>query len=60
MTLRKIPFENIVGNSEKQHFPLFPTMFSTVSKTEIIVLVTIDLLSAIALNLVQSQNLPFG
>ena len=38
--LRKKPFENIVGTGENagnQHFLLFPTMFSILSKTEIII-----------------------
>ena len=53
-------FENIVGkgeNARKQHFLLFPTMFSTVSKTEIIIVATLNLSSANAFKLDQSKNL---
>ena len=53
-------FENIVGKGENagnQHFLLFPTMFSTVSKTEIIIVATLNLSSANAFKLDQSKNL---
>ena len=43
-------------NAGNQHFLLFPTMFSTVSRREIIILVTFVLSSANALNLVDSEN----
>ena len=52
-------FENIVGKGEKagnQHFLIFPAVFSTRSKTEMIILATFDLSSANALNLAQSKN----
>ena len=62
MTLRKMPFENIVGKGENagnQHFLLF-TMFSTLSRTKMTVVATLDLSSAIHLNFVYSQNLSSG
>ena len=47
-------------NAGNQHFLLFsPTVFSTLSKTEIIIL-TFNLLFANALNLDQSKVLSFG
>ena len=51
---KKKPFQNIVGKGENagnQHFLFFPTIFSTLSKTEIIIYVTFILSSANALNL---------
>ena len=54
--------ENIVGKAENagnQHFILSDN-FSTLSKTEIIVLATVNLLSVKALNLVKVKILPFG
>ena len=45
-------FENIVGKGENagnQHFLIFPTMFSTLSMTEIIIFATIHLSFASAL-----------
>ena len=47
-------------NAGNQHFFLFPTLFSTLSKTEIVILATFNLLSANALNLVVSKILFFG
>ena len=62
--LRKMTFENIVGKGENTgnlpaFFP-FPTMFSTLSGTEIIISAAFNLPSANALNLVQSKKLSFG
>ena len=54
-----------VGKMEKgekagnQYFLLFPTMFSSVSETEIIVCTTLNLLSANAFNLVKAKILLF-
>ena len=59
MILRKNPFENIVGKGEPT-FSAFPTIFSTRSTTEIIILVTFYLPSANAFNLVQSEKLSIG
>ena len=47
-------------NADNQYFLLFPTMFSTLSKTDIIILATFYLSSANPLNLIQSKNLSFG
>ena len=61
-TLRKMPFENILGKGENagnQHFLLFPQCFLPYQKTEINILVTSYLSSANALNLVQSKKM-FG
>ena len=55
--LRKKPFENIVRKGEnacKQHFLLFLQCFTTIRKTEIIILSSTN-----ALNLVQSNKLSF-
>ena len=57
LTLRKTPLENIVGKGEnagKPAFSPFPTMFSTVSKTNFDFSVTYNLLSANAFNLDRS------
>ena len=43
-----------------QHFLLFPTVFSALSKRKIVILATFNLFSANAFNLVTSKNLPFG
>ena len=62
-TLRKKPFENLVGKGENAgnyHFSPFPTMFSTLSKTNINFSVTFILSSAKAFNLDQSEILSFG
>ena len=53
------------NNPEEEAFRLpafspFPTMFSTLSRREIIILATFDLSSAHALNLVNSKILSFG
>ena len=56
-------FENIVGkreNAGNQYFSPFPTMFSTQSEREIIISATLNLSSANAFNLDQSEILPFG
>ena len=58
MTLREKPLENIVGKEENagnQHFSSFPTMFSNLSETEIIIRVTFILLLAQAVNLVSPK-----
>ena len=63
MTLRKQSIENIVGKGKKMlviAFPPFRTMFSTLSKTKIIILATSYLSSANALNLLKSKKLLFG
>ena len=62
-SLRKKPFENIVGKGENagnQHFLLFPQGFLALLKTEIIILATFNLLSANAFNLDQYRILSFG
>ena len=60
--LGKKPFENIVGKEKLlvQAISPFPTMFSTLSKTEIIIFVTFNLLSANAFSLVLSKILLAG
>ena len=61
MTLKKV-FENTVGkgaNAGNQLFLLFP-VFSTLSRREIIILTTFNLLSANAFNVVMSKILLFG
>ena len=58
MTLSIKPFENIFGKGENvAAFSPFPTIFSTLSMTEVIISATFHLLSANALNSVQSKNL---
>ena len=50
----KKALENTVGKGENagnQHFSPFTTMFSTLSKREIVILATLNLSSAIAFNL---------
>ena len=54
------PFENIVWKGENAGNQHFPTMFSTLSKTEIIIWATFILSSATAFNLVTSKILLFG
>ena len=54
--LKKKPFEKIVGKG----FSAFPTMFSTVSKTEMIISITFNLSPANAFNLVQFKILSCG
>ena len=57
------PFENIVGKGENtgnQHFLIFSTMFSTLSKREIGILATLNLSSANAFNLVRAIFFSFG
>ena len=51
--LRVKAFENIGGKGEKAFSP-FPTIFSALSKTEIVIVGTFYLLSANAFNLNQS------
>ena len=63
MTLKKNPFENIVGigeNASNQHFLLFIIMFSTLPKPNFNCSFTFILSSAHALNLEQSKILSFG
>ena len=43
-------------NADNQHFLLFPTVFSTQSKGEIVILATFNLLSANAFHLVNTKN----
>ena len=62
-TLKKKPFENIEGKGENagnQHFFPFPTVFSTLPRTNFHFSVTFILSSANAFNLDQSKNLLFG
>ena len=62
-TLRKKAFENIVGKGEKCWLPAFspfPTMFSTLLKTNFNFLITFILLSASSFNLDSSKVLLFG
>ena len=62
-TLLKKPFENIVEIGENAGNPAFspiPTMFSTLSKTEIIILALFNLLSANVFNLVKSEKFLYG
>ena len=54
MTLKKKALENTVGNGENAFSP-FPTVFSTLSKREIIILTTFNL-SADAFNFGHIQN----
>ena len=55
------PLENIVGkNKMLAAFSSFPTMFSTLLTTEIIILERFNVSSANALNLTQTKNLSFG
>ena len=63
MTPEEKPFENIVrkgDNADNQHFLLFPTMFSTLHKTNFEFSVTFILLCAHACKLDQSKILLFG
>ena len=59
-TLRKKPLENIVRKGENAAFSPFPTMFSTLSRTKIMIVATFNLSSANAFNLDQSRILSFG
>ena len=55
----KKAFENIVGkgeNADNQYFLLFFTMFSSLSKKEILISATLKLLSTNTFNLVKSKN----
>ena len=59
----ELALENTVGKGENdcnQHFSLFPTVFSTLSRKEIIILTTSILSSANAFNLHQAKILLFG
>ena len=60
--LGRKPFENIVEKEKLlvQAISPFPTMFYTLSKTEIIIFVKFNLLSANAFNLVWSKVLSCG
>ena len=62
MTLRKRPFENIVGKGENAGYAFshFPTMFSILPKKNVNFLFTSILLSANVFNLDQSKFLSFG
>ena len=63
MTMKQRAFENIDGkekNAGNQHFLFLPTMFSTLSKIAIIILATLNLMSANAFNLVKVKLLSFG
>ena len=63
MTLKKMPFEKIVGKGENagnQHFLLFPQCFTTQSVRKIIFSAAFILSSANAFNLDQSKILLFG
>ena len=63
MTLDKRSLENTEGKGENagnQHFLLFSTVFSTLSKRENVILATFKLSSANAFNLVMSKILFFG
>ena len=62
-TQRKKALENTVGKGENagnQHFLLFPTVFSTLSKREIIIVTTSILSSTTAFNLDKAKILSFG
>ena len=58
----KQPVETMWEKEKMLVTSIFPltTVFSTLSRREIIILQTFDLSSANALNLVKSKNLPFG
>ena len=63
MTLRKKPFEYIVGKGEKagnQHFLLYPPCFLTFGTENFKVLVIFILLYANALNSEWSESLSFN
>ena len=63
MTLKQTALENTVGKGEiagKLAFPPFTTVFSTLSKREIVILATFNFSSANAFNLVTSKILVFG
>ena len=62
MALKKEPFENIVGKEENagnQHFHLFP-QFSILPRTNFVIWVTFNLLSANAFNKDWSKILLFA
>ena len=52
--------EKTLWEKKKKHFSPSPTVFSTLSKREIIILATFNLSSASALNLAMSKILSFG
>ena len=59
----RVVLENIVGKGEnagKQHFLLFPTMFSTLSNTEVLILPVFHLSSANAFSLSVRRKLSCG
>ena len=60
MTLSENPFENMVGKGESAPFSPFPTMFSTLSKTKIVILANFIFSSPNTFNLDQSRILSFG
>ena len=63
MTLKKKPFENIMGigeNAGNQHFLLFPQYFITLPNTKFNFFLAFILSSANAFNLDQSKILLFG
>ena len=63
MTLKMTTLQKTVGKGENAGVPAFspfPTVFSTLSKREIIIRGTYDLSSANTFNLVLSKNLSFG
>ena len=63
MTLKRKPFENIVGKGENVgnlHFLLFPQCFLPPPKTNFNFSAEFDLSSANAFNLDQSKDLSFG
>ena len=56
MTLKKQALENIVGkweNAGNQHFLLFPLCFLLYQREEIVIVATINLLAANALNFIK-------
>ena len=62
-TLKRKALENTMGKGENagnQHFLLFPTVFSTLSKREIIILIIFNMSSAKAFNFDKSNILSFG
>ena len=63
LTLKKKPFENIMGKDENagnQHFLLFPLCFSALPKTNFNFSVTFLLSSTNAFKFDQSKNTSFG
>ena len=62
LPLKKKPLENIKGKKEMlvNSISPFPTKFTTLSKSEVVVLATSNLLFANAFNVVKAKILSFG